>query len=245
MDLEGRADVVIAAELERCQREGFVGVNVTHPFKPAAYRAVARTVSMPEGLTAVNTVVFSDAGWTGSNTDYSGFCRAYRAGFGTGASPGRVLIVGAGGVGKAIAFALQTLGADELVVHDVSPAATTTLLQEIGGCGLPARAAGADLAAEMRAADGVINATPVGMFQYPGSAFPLEGLHRQAWAFDAVYTPEDTEFLAACRARGIATLSGFKLFLYQGLDAWERFAGAPADAQVIERAFLERYPLGG
>jgi len=243
MDLEGRAGVAIATELVRCEREGFAGVNVTHPYKSDAFHAVARTLALPRGLTAVNTVVFANGGSTGCNTDYTGFQRAYRDRFGKDARPGRVLMAGAGGVGKAIAFALGELGAGELIIHDTQPGAIAALLGAVGGCGLPARAASGDLAAEMRAVDGLINATPVGMFQYPGCVFPLNGMNGQAWAFDAVYTPENTEFVAACSAAGIATLSGFRLFLYQGLDAWERFTGTAADAGVIERAFLERYPL--
>lgn len=243
MDLDGQADVAIAAELARCQREGFVGVNITHPYKSAAFLAVNRTVSMPDGLTAINTVVFSDETWTGSNTDYSGFCRAFRAEYGRDAGPGQVLLAGAGGVGKAIAFALHELGADELVIHDVHPAATAALLSALDACGQPARAAAPDLAAEMCAADGLVNATPVGMYQHAGCVFPVQALKDQTWGFDAVYTPENTEFMAACRARGIAALSGFKLFLYQGLDAWQHFTGTSADARRIERAFLERYPL--
>jgi shikimate dehydrogenase len=97
----------------------------------------------------------------------------------------------------------------------------------------------------MSDADGLINATPVGMFQYPGCVFPASRLNVQRWAFDAVYTPEHTEFMAGCRARGIPTLSGFKLFLYQGLDAWKHFTGSSADAGSIERAFLQRYAAAG
>jgi quinate/shikimate dehydrogenase (NAD+) len=241
MDLEGQQNVSIATELARCEREGFAGVNVTHPYKRAAFFAVNRTVSQPHGLTAINTVVLSAGTTTGSNTDYSGFCRAYRAQYGRNCEPGRVLIAGAGGVGKAIAFALHNLGADELVIHDTRPAATAELLSELRACGQPARAA-IDLTADMHAVDGLVNATPMGMFQYPGCAFPLRELQQPRWAFDAVYTPENTEFMAACRVRGVATLSGFKLFLYQGLDAWEHFTGIPAEAGLVERAFLERYP---
>ena len=109
--------------------------------------------------------------------------------------------------------------------------------------GLDLREARTDLDAETAAADGLVNATPLGMFQYPGCAFPVAALGGQRWAFDAVYTPENTAFLAACRRRGIDTLSGFGLFLYQGLDAFELFTGVEPDARAIEAAFLERYPL--
>ena len=95
----------------------------------------------------------------------------------------------------------------------------------------------------MLACDGLVNATPVGMHQYPGQPFPPGGFARQRWAFDAVYTPENTEFLAQCRQRGIETISGFKLFLYQGVDAFERFTGIEVYAGAVERIFVQRYPL--
>ncbi len=152
-------------------------------------------------------------------------------------------MLGAGGVGKAIALGLETLGADELVVHDIEARNLASLLDELRAGGLPVRPAGDDLAREMEIVDGLVNATPVGMFAYPGCAFPTHAIGEQRWAFDAVYTPENTEFLAACRDRGVATLSGFKLFLYQGLDAFGVFAGVDLDARQIEAAFLERFPL--
>ncbi|MEZ5553234.1 MAG: hypothetical protein R3E82_20300 [Pseudomonadales bacterium] len=246
MDLESRGRVSLADELTRCENAGFAGVNVTNPYKSEAFLAVHRTVSMPDGLTSVNTVLFREDGWTGTNTDCSGFVRAFRSGFGADAQPGRVLIAGAGagGVGKAIAFALQELGAVELAIHDTAPMAARALASELDTCGQRARVT-TDLAAEMRSADGLVNATPVGMFQYPGCVFPSSGLEDQRWAFDAVYTTEHTDFLLACAGRGIAVLSGFKLFLYQGLDAWQHFTGVAADAGSIERAFLRRYGSAG
>ena len=73
--------------------------------------------------------------------------------------------------------------------------------------------------------------------------FPEAALGLQRWAFDAVYTPENTEFLHACRVRGIDTLSGFELFLFQGLDAFRLFTGIETDADLARSSFLQRYPL--
>lgn len=243
MDLESRGAVTIDAELRRCAGEGFDGVNITHPYKSGAFAAVANTAALPPGLTTINTVRFDDGNMTGFNTDYSGFVRAFRAVMGADARPGRVLMLGCGGVGKAIAFALTILGATELAVHDVRAVQAMSLIDELARSGLPVRLAGADLARETVDADGLVNATPTGMFRYPGCAFPESAIGGQQWAFDAVYTPENTAFLDACRKRGVATLSGFKLFLYQGLDAFEVFSGIALDADRIESEFLRRFRL--
>ncbi len=244
MDLGGRTEAVsIADELARCRDEGFRGVNVTHPYKREAFLCVKPLPQFPAGLTSVNTVLFEAPVMHADNTDYSGFIAAFRSQFGEDCRPGRVLMLGAGGVGVAIAYGLARLGAGELVIHDTRPESAEGLVRQLAASNIPARLADPDLAGEMHQADGLINATPLGMFQYPGNAFPLAGFARQKWAFDAVYTPENTEFLRECRNRGIDTLSGFKLFLYQGLHAFLRFTGINADAAEVEPEFLKRYPL--
>lgn len=235
--------VSIARELERCQKEGFRGVNVTHPYKIDAFNCVEIVPTFPKGLTSVNTVVFSEDRMIADNTDYSGFCAAFRACFGNNAEPGRVIMFGAGGVGLAIAYGLKAMGVHELIVFDTNRQTAETLVNQLNDHTIIARLTGKDLVAEMQQADGLINATPVGMFQYPGNPFPVAGFAAQAWAFDAVYTPENTEFLHSCRKREIATLSGFQLFLYQGLHAFERFTGITPDAVKAEKMFLEMYPL--
>lgn len=243
MDLAGHdAPVDIARELQRCRDEGFRGVNITHPYKREAFIDVVTGAGFPKGLTSVNTVVFDEDANIAINTDYSGFCRGYQNQFGHDAA-GKVLMLGTGGVGLAIAFGLMHHGATELVLRDKNPAAAQSLLDQLQDTGLSVRLSGDDLIAEMQAADGLINATPIGMFQYPGSAFPEAGFANQRWAFDAVYTPENTQFLQQCRQRGIETLSGFKLFLYQGLDAFELFTGVSMDGKAIESLFLSQYPL--
>ena len=244
MDLGQKANVSIGDELIRCRDEGYRGVNITHPYKRDAFKFVSVLPGFPPGLTSVNTVLFESGRLTADNTDYSGFCRAFTVHFGREQKPGRVMMLGSGGVGLAIAYGLQNLGASELVIYDKNTQAAESLIENLRGTVLSARIAdSADLVDEMRCADGLVNATPIGMFQYPGNPFPAEGFGNQRWAFDAVYTPENTEFLKQCRARGMDTVSGFKLFLYQGLDAFNRFTQIEVDADKVVKAFLRRYPL--
>jgi len=243
MDLSDRKSVIIEDELRRCRDEGFRGVNVTHPYKLEAYDCVTTSPDFPRGLSAVNTVLFEGDAMQADNTDFSGFCIAFRNHFGADFKPGKVLMLGAGGVSRAIAFGLQTLGTTELIVYDTQPRNADGLLSSLRDTEMPARLAGADLVVEMRHADGLVNATPVGMYQYPGSPFPEQGYARQRWGFDSVYTPENTEFMQRCNAHGIETLSGFKLFLYQGIDAFSRFSGRTVSAKQVESTFLQDYPL--
>jgi len=138
---------------------------------------------------------------------------------------------------------LKKLALSELVIYDLDVEMARDLAVQLREKGVLARVAGQDLVAEMQEADGLINATPVGMFQYPGNPFPAAGFGSQRWAFDAVYTPVNTEFLVRCSDAGIATLSGFRLFLYQGLNAFEHFTGITPDGPEAEVNFLRRFPL--
>jgi shikimate dehydrogenase len=244
MDIPPAAPFDLRARLGQCAREGYTGVNVTHPFKLQAYDCVTDRCWLPTGLESVNTVLFDGDTWRGGNTDYSGFIAAYRARFG-GTPPGRVLIAGAGGVGVSIALALAELGAESLAIHDTQVLRVSELVRRIRVTGTPAHSVqGGEqgLVAEAQAADGLINATPLGMYQYPGSAFPASCFAKARWAFDAVYTPLTTRFLADARSRGIAVMGGFDLFLHQGFDAFEKFSGKAVNRDQAIAAYLCRHP---
>jgi shikimate dehydrogenase len=78
-------------------------------------------------------------------------------------------------------------------------------------------------------ADGLVNATPLGMHHYPGTPIPRSLMSTQSWAFDAVYTPTDTVFLQDAAEAGLQVLSGYELFFHQGVDAFQIFTGLDVD----------------
>ncbi len=150
-------------------------------------------------------------------------------------------IAGSGGVGKAIAFALATLGADGLAIFDVDRAKAevlkATLKHNFPALPVSIESTIADAAKD---ADGLVNCTPLGM-DGKGTAFPTELLRSQLWVFDAVYTPVNTPFLQAARKAGIAVMSGYELFLHQGIDAFRIFTGQDVDPAALRQA-LGTYP---
>jgi len=235
-DIEGGDPRRFEETFRACAEGGFRGVNVTYPFKELAAARIAVEDPSVRALGAVNTVIFGGGIARGFNTDHTGFRRAYRGRFGERPA-GRVALIGAGGVGRAIAFALPTLGASEIRLFDLDATKAEALAAAL-------RAAGAEVllcsSAEDAAtdADGIVNGTPVGMYFQPGCPIAADALRGLRWAFDAVYTPEDTELLQAARAAGLDVLSGFALFLGQAADAFEVFTGArlsDADVAAIER----------
>ena len=226
----------LPALLRECAEAGFAVLNVTYPYKEAAAGHVTISDPAVRALGAVNTVLFGPDGPQGFNTDRSGFVAAFRTRFGN-IKPGATGLVGAGGAGRAIAFALAELGAPELRLYDRHRAQCERLKQDLeaawpGGtrvtvCDSPGDAAGGSA--------GLVNATPVGMDNHPGSPLDAADMAAAEWVFDAVYTPVETEFLCNARRHGTATLSGFELFLYQGIHAWELFSGLPIPESVLRQ----------
>lgn len=233
IDSEQVPEFDFAATLANCAETGFRGVNVTHPFKEKAHQRVAIADPSVARIGAVNTVTFDAGGWQGTNTDYTGFAQAYRHRFGQ-AAPGTVLLVGTGGVGKAMAFALATLGAQTLWLYDLDHDRAVNLQGTLAAAGIRAVVIEKDdFPDAVRQADGLINGSPIGMYQHPGNAFPESTIGGQRWAFDAVYTPLETAFLICAKAQGLAIMTGYDLFLFQGFDAFRVFTGVtvnPAEA---------------
>jgi shikimate dehydrogenase len=222
---------------------GFRGINVTYPYKELAAARVTVEDPLVRAIGAVNTVVFpgrSGGKPKGYNTDYSGFVAAYRGVRGK-AQTGAVGMIGAGGVGKAVAFGLLALGCDELRIAERDLARAEGLARALADArrGLRVSVTG-DAAEAARGAAGLINCTPVGMVGHPGTPLPraaMPGVGAGAgWAFDAVYTPVDTEFLRDAAAEGLAIVSGYELFFHQGVDAWALFSGRPVDPAALRAA---------
>ncbi len=215
---------------------GYRGINVTYPYKERAARRVQVDHPRVRAMGAVNTVLFGNGPPRGYNTDYSGFISAYRQARGD-APPGRVLLIGAGGVGRSLAFALSELGAAELRLVDTDPSRAAALAEALGDT-FPALSVsiGADAEGAADGADGLVNATPIGMVGHDGTALPARAMEGAKWAFDAVYTPVETRFLGHATTAGLVTISGYELFIGQGLDAWQLFSELPIDEERLRAA---------
>jgi shikimate dehydrogenase len=181
---------------------------------------------------AVNTVVVRQGKLIGHNTDTSGFERAI-GDLVTASGRGPVALIGAGGVGKAIAFALANLGVAELAIFDSDSAKAAHLAAPLQG---RLRIA-ASVADAMKGAVGVINATPVGMLPDRGSPIPAALLHRDLWVADAVYSPLWTPLLIAAKASGAEVMTGRELAIYQAADAFELFTGLKPSTAEMGSAF--------
>jgi shikimate dehydrogenase len=208
--------------LEGVRRLGFAGINVTFPYKEAVLDLLDEISPHAARIGAVNTVVVRDNGLIGHNTDASGFARAI-APLVTASSHGAVALIGAGGVGKAIAFALAELGVSELRIFDSEPGKAAKLAARLDDQ-LKTRASDS-VEEALRGAVGVVNGSPVGMLPDRGTPVPDGLLHAGLWVADAVYSPLWTPLLTAAGEKGARLLTGRELAIYQAVDAFELFTG--------------------
>jgi shikimate dehydrogenase len=217
---------------------GYRGINVTVPFKATAWRAAVDPSISVVAMGVANTLLLGHAGPTHAfNTDFTGFKWAYRRRFGT-TSPGSVAVLGAGGVGTSTATALVDLGATAVRLYDIVPDRSQELVDVLrardGACAVSV-ASSAEVAVE--GVEGVVNATPVGMYFQPGSPVDLAAIGPQRWLFDAIYSPVETELMIRAVRAGLERISGFDLFIGQGIDAFEIFTGrglSPSVLAVVE-----------
>jgi shikimate dehydrogenase len=185
----------------------------------------------------VNTVEFRGGRRIGHNTDVTGFANAFRYEL-AGVAMNHVVQVGAGGGGAATAHALLALGVQKLEIHDLDRHRSDALIENLARHFDAARlVVGTDLSAALGAADGLVNATPMGMAAHPGMAVPAKLLRPNLWVADIVYFPLETAFLAAARRAGCRVMDGRGMAVYQAVGAFEIFTGRRADAQRMREAF--------
>jgi shikimate dehydrogenase len=220
--------------LDGVRRLGFAGVNVTFPYKEAVVSLLDELSPGARAIGAVNTVVVRDGRLLGYNTDTTGFGRAVRE-LVRDPAQSRVAVIGAGGVGKAIAFALVATGVGEIRIFDTDLAKAEQLAVQLKSLG-EARPAGS-VEDAMRGATGVVNGSPVGMLPNRGTPVPDALLHKDVWVADAVYTPLWTPLLNAAKAKGAEIMTGRELAIYQAADAFELFTGLKPSAVEMGNAF--------
>jgi len=233
IEVAGADTAGLRALLDGVRRLGFAGVNITFPYKEAVVDLLDALDPTAAAMQAVNTVVVRNGRLTGHNTDTSGFARAARD-LVEASKRGPVAVIGAGGVGKAIAFALAGLGVRDVRVHDADAAKSRALAAAV-----PSGVATAvgSLEAALDGAAGLVNATPVGMLPSRGMPVPDVLLHGGLWVADAVYSPLWTPLLTAAKARGARVMTGRELAIYQAADAFELFTGLTPSAAEMGKAF--------
>lgn len=239
IDLAGPAagEQDLAQLVQALRTIGFAGFNVTFPCKQAIMPLLDDLSDEARQIGAVNTVVNVDGKLVGHNTDSSGWAWGFRRAL-PDADLSRVVLLGAGGAGSAVADAALRLGVGHLTVVDIDQGRIDALaarLNEQHGAGRVH--ASTDVAAALEGATGLIHATPTGMESLPGLPLPEHLLRPALWVSEIVYFPLETALLKAARARGCATADGGGMAVGQAVDAFRLFTGAEPDAARIDAHF--------
>ena len=244
LDLLGLGADRLEELLKAAEWMGFAGLNITYPCKQAVIPLLHELSDGARALGAVNTVVLRDGRRIGHNTDSSGFAEGFRRGL-PGVARGRVVQLGAGGAGAAVAHALLAEGVAQLAIRDTEAGRAEALAERLRAhFGADRAVACTDLAGAMAQADGLVNCTPVGMTKLPGMPLPAALLRPSLWVAEVVYFPLETELLRSARALGCRTLDGGRMAVFQAVGAFRLFTGVAPDAERMLRHFGEMAAAG-
>ena len=222
--------------LADAESQGFDGLNITHPCKQAVLPLLDDVADDARAVGAVNTVLFRAGRRVGHNTDWWGFRESMREGL-PNAGLERVAQFGAGGAGAATAYAVLAMGAGRVFVVDVDHERAATLAGAMSRRFGHGRAIAVDPPTALADADGVIQATPIGMASHPGVPFDVSLLRPDHWLAEVIYFPIETALLRAARELGCATLDGRGMAVFQAMKAFELFTGRAANPVRMRKIF--------
>lgn len=239
----------LAAFVREKQREGYAGLNVTVPHKIAVIPLLDRTDESVARYGACNTLKFEPDGTiAGYNTDVIGFVTGLAA-HGFSLAGKKVVIIGCGGAGSALAACTCYEGAAELKVADLRGAAVTALVEKLTALGLGTRVSGLDVldgtasdaqkavwGAAAEAADLIVNATPMGLHPGEPSALPPSCFHVGQFVLDIVPTKEFPPTAAAAVRAGATATDGLEFLVGQGAKSFEIWTGVTADRAAMLEA---------
>jgi quinate/shikimate dehydrogenase (NAD+) len=234
IEVAGAGPQQLGVLLEGVRRLGFAGVNVTYPYKEAVVDLLDELAPEAAAMGAVNTVVAREGRLIGHNTDATGFARA-AAPLVASSGHGPVALIGAGGVGRAIGFALASLNVTGLRIFDSERARAERLATLL--CAHDGVMVADSVAQALQGAVGLVNGTPVGMLPSRATPVPDVLLHDGLWVADAVYNPLWTPLLKAAKLKSARVMTGRELAIYQAADAFELFTGRTPSVEAMGNAF--------
>jgi shikimate dehydrogenase len=221
---------------------GVLGANVTIPHKEAVIPLLDELSQGARQSGAVNTIVHRDGRLGGHNTDGPGFVAALRKEARFEPRARRLLLLGAGGAARGIAFALAEEDVERLHIWNRTPARAASLAGDLAADGCPARALEARAASlSLEGYDCVVNCTSVGLnaTELDEPPWNVQTASPGTLIADIVYTPAETPLLRSARALGLPVLPGLPMLVYQGALGFELWTGREAPVDVMFRAARE------
>ncbi len=219
-----------------------VGLNVTIPHKVAVMPLLDRLEPLAEKMGAVNTIVNEDGVLTGSNTDAPGFLQALRS---QNIEPEgkKIVILGAGGAAKGIAFILAEAGASLVILNRTISKAEELAAQMARYYHQDLKAmtlSEENLTSALDRADVLVNATSVGMVpDVDRTPVPSRLLNPKLAVCDIVYNPLETRLLREAKAAGARTIDGLDMLVWQGALAFKQWTGREAPFAIMKQAAVK------
>lgn len=223
---------------------GFGGVNVTIPHKLAVMESLDEVDEGARVIGAVNTIVHRDGKLIGYNTDGIGYTRSLIEETGIDLKGRTIVIIGARGAARSIAYSLALKGPERIVIANRTEAVAVELAGQLQRFGNFEGRSLASLAPIVERADLLVNTTSVGMHpNVEETPVPANMLHPGLTVSDIVYNPLTTRLLREAAERGCRVHGGLGMFIYQGAYAFEYWTGQPAPVHVMREAVEKS--LGG
>ena len=236
----------LADFIKQKQAEGYSGLNITVPHKIAVIPLLDRLDESVKRYGACNTIKFEDDGTlSGYNTDVIGFVTGLAA-HGFSIKGKKVVIIGCGGAGSALATCTCYEGAAELKVADLRAESVTNLVAKLQGLGLGTAVSGLEVldgtasdaqkaiwGEAAKEADLVVNATPMGLHPGEPPALPPDCFHPGQFVLDIVPTKDFPPTAAAAVKAGATATDGLEFLVGQGAKSFEIWTGVTADRKAM------------
>ena len=220
-DLQNIEEVNFELFINELKEKKIRGINVTFPFKEIAAKISHKKAEEVE-ITKSSNLLLLDEKIISRNTDYLGFEKLLNYHFKEKFE--NVLVLGGGGIGRSVCFALAKFGLNKLFLLEKDIEKSTQLIDELKKIAVDAVAISLEELDQELIFDGVLNCTEVGHEHSPGNILKNKDLKKIKWIFDAVYIPAETEFIKQAKQAGLKIISGIDLFIFQGMEGFIIFS---------------------
>ena len=220
-DLQNIEEVNFELFINELKEKKIRGINVTFPFKEIAAKISHKKAEEVE-ITKSSNLLLLDEKIISRNTDYLGFEKLLNFHFKEKFE--NVLVLGGGGIGRSVCFALAKFGLNKLFLLEKDIEKSTQLIDELKKIAVDAVAISLEELDQELIFDGVLNCTEVGHEHSPGNILKNKDLKKIKWIFDAVYIPSETEFIKQAKQAGLKIISGIDLFIFQGMEGFIIFS---------------------
>ena len=221
--------------LRQIKEKNISGINVTYPFKEQALEHSIKLSEETKLVKSTNLLLINES-MTSHNTDYTGFLNTYKFNFNE--TPSKLVVLGGGGVGKSVCFALIKLGVKELYIIEKDHIKLEKLIKDLKKQLEQVYSIKLGKLIEIQSEfDGFLNCSEQGHINTPGNPFDGLRLNNNQWSFDVVYTPAMTTFLKNSEKSGAIVITGIDLFLFQGIESFIIFT----EQEKLRKKIMSNY----